>query len=342
MAEIRSFLFVRHLRAEPSSHVLVFRKGSLARSGRGLACWFLPMSTSIMEVPLDDRPVALTVHARSADFQDVSIQGVVGWRVADPARVAERVDFSIDLRRGVHLREPLDRIALLISQLAQQHAAGWVATSSLREAMQAGAARIRERVYEALSTDAGVKDLGIEIASVRIQSVLPTQDLERALEAPMRERIQQEADEATFARRALAVEKERAIQENELQNRIELARREEQLIAQDGANAKKRAIDEGESKRVTAEGEAARTRLASDAQADAIRVVEAARVEAERARMEIQRAVPTAVLYALAAKEVATKLQRIEHLHLGSELAPMLSELVSAGTRALEKPSSTR
>ena len=40
------------------------------------------------------------------------------------------------------------------------------------------------------------------------------------------------ADEAAFARRAMAVEKERAIQENELQNRIELAKKEEGLIEQ--------------------------------------------------------------------------------------------------------------
>ena len=57
---------------------------------------------------------------------------------------------------------------------------------------------------------------------------------------PTREAIQQAADEATFQRRAQAVEKERAIQENELQNKIELARREEQLIAQKGQHLRTR------------------------------------------------------------------------------------------------------
>ena len=337
MAEIRSFLFVRHLRAEPTSHVLVFKRGELARSGRGLACWFLPMSTSIAEVPVDDRAIALTVHARTSDFQDVSVQGVISWRAIDPVQLAGRVDFSIDLVRGVHLKEPLDRIALAVSQQAQEHAARWVANVTLREALRLGAGAIRERVEEALRADASVHDLGIQIASVRIQSVLPTPDLERALEAPMRESIQQEADEAAFSRRALAVEKERAIQENELQNRIELARREEQLITQNGANAKKRAIDETEAKRVASEGEAARTRVASSAQADSIKVIEGARVDAERARMEMQQNLPTGVLMALAARELAGKLQRIDHVHVGSELVPMLTELMTAGTRALEK-----
>ena len=65
--------------------------------------------------------------------------------------------------------------------------------------------------------------------------------VERALQTPTRERVQQEADRATFERRALAVERERAIAENELQNQIELARREEQLVAQRGANERRRA-----------------------------------------------------------------------------------------------------
>ena len=58
--------------------------------------------------------------------------------------------------------------------------------------------------------------------------------------------MQQEADRATFERRAVAVERERAIGENELQTQIELARREEQLVAQRGANARREAEEEAE------------------------------------------------------------------------------------------------
>ena len=77
MAEIIRFPFVRHLRAEPSSHVLLYSGGQLARSGPGLSTWFFPLRTAIAEVPVDDRPVPLAVHARSLDFQDVTVQGVM-------------------------------------------------------------------------------------------------------------------------------------------------------------------------------------------------------------------------------------------------------------------------
>jgi hypothetical protein len=37
MADIRGFGFLRHLRAETSSHMLFFRGAKLRREGRGLA-----------------------------------------------------------------------------------------------------------------------------------------------------------------------------------------------------------------------------------------------------------------------------------------------------------------
>jgi regulator of protease activity HflC (stomatin/prohibitin superfamily) len=337
MADISRYPFVRHLRAETSAHVLHYRRGRLKRSGRGLSFWFSPMSASIAEVPVDDREVTIAVTARTADYQDVSVQGVVGYRVIDPEAAAGRIDFTIDSARGVHLKQPLEKIALMLAQLAQQHAADWVGTNPIRDVLRVGATEVRERVRHVLETDEGVALLGLTITSVRISAVVPDPDLGRALEAPTREAIQQESDEAAFARRALAVEKERAIQENELKNQIELARREEELIVQRGANAKRQAVETAEANRVESDAEAARTRTRADASAESIRLVEGAKVEQERARMQFQETVPPIVLAALAARELAGKLQRIDHLHLGSDaLGPLLSELASAGTRVLE------
>jgi regulator of protease activity HflC (stomatin/prohibitin superfamily) len=337
MADISSFIFVRHLRSDNGSHVIRYRRGKVAQSGRGLAFWFAPMSASIAEIPVDDRELPLSLSARSADFQDVSVQGVITYRVADAVALADRVDFTIDTRTGLHLRQPLEKIALQLVALAQEHAGDWIARTPLRQVLRDGPREVRERVHAALAGDEALAAMGLTIASVRVAAVAPTKDLERALEAPMRERIQQEADEAAFARRALAVEKERAIQENELQNQIELSRREEQLIAQRGQNQKRQAGDEVEAKRIGAEGEAARTRTAAEAQADALRLVEGAKVEQERARMDINRSAEPMVLAALAARELAGKLSRIDHLHVGAEsLAPLLTELMSAGTRKLE------
>ncbi len=348
MAEIRRLLFVRHLRAEASSFVLHYKDGELVRSGRGLAFWFMPLSTSVAEVPMDDRELALVFHGRSSDFQEITAQGVLTYRVVDPQTLAERVDFGVDLTSGRHLEEPLEKLGLSISQLAAQLAHGVVATSPVRVLLESGCERLRAAIEDGLRADEGLADVGVEIVSARIGSVKPSADVERALEAPTRERIQQDADEAAFSRRAMAVEKERAIQENELQNRIELARKEEGLIAQKGANARREKTEEAEATRISTESDVARQRLLSEgraqtirsdaeAQAAAERAREAVRIEAERLRMEIAKELPTDVLYALAAKELATKLDKIEHLSISPELlGPALTQLIGSATRRLE------
>ena len=339
MAEIRNHLWLfRHIRAEASSHVLHFRGGRLVRSGRGLSFWFLPWTASVAEVPVDDRELAFLVHARASDYQEVFVQGVVSWRVVDPERLAERVDFSIDTVRGTWLHEPLDKIASGLVQLAEQHAIEAIARQSIQKTLTGGIEPIRRGISEGLAAEASVAESGILVTAVRVASVKPTADLERALRMPALEAIQQEADQATFARRALAVEKERAIEENELQSRIELATREEALITQRGANDRRRVTDEAEAERIASEGEAGRARLKSAAQADGIRLVEGARVEAERDRLMVYKDLPVPLVYGMAAQELAGKLQRIEHLTISPELlGPLLTNLVRAGTERLEE-----
>src|SRR5690606_20563294 len=118
--------------------------------------------------------------------------------------------------------------------------------------------------------------IGLEILAVRVSAVKPAADLERALEMPTREAVQQEADEATFQRRALAVEKERAIQENELENQIELTRRHERLIEQEGLNARRKAKDAADARRIEVEARAEERRIDTDAEAARIRAIDEA------------------------------------------------------------------
>ena len=123
MAEIRRFFWfpwVRHLRSEPSFHLLAYRKGKLVRSGRGLAVWFRTLGTSIAEVPVDDRDLNFLIHGHSRDYQPVTVQGAITYRVVDAELLGQRVDFSLDLKQGSYLRQPLDQLATLFTGLLQQ------------------------------------------------------------------------------------------------------------------------------------------------------------------------------------------------------------------------------
>jgi regulator of protease activity HflC (stomatin/prohibitin superfamily) len=337
MARITTLPFASHLRADATSHVIRYRDGSVVRSGRGLAFWFRPLDTTIAEIPLDDQELPFLFHGRSADVQEVVTQGIVTFRVVDPETLATRIDFGIELATGRHAKTPLEQLSDRLTQLAQQHAAGLITATPLRELVADGVARLRDRVQAGLAGDAHLAEMGLAIVSVRVSAVQPSSEVEKALAAPTREQISQQADEAAFARRAAAVDKERAIAENELGNRIELARREASLVQQEGANDRRRATEKAASMKIASDARAAERRVTAAADQDVIRAVEGERLALEVERLAAYRDLPAAVLMGLAAREFAGKIETIEHLNLTPDLlGTLLADLAGAATRHLD------
>jgi hypothetical protein len=337
MARISRYPGIAHLHSEASSHVIRYRNGRAVRSGRGLALWFRPLDTAIAEIPLDDQELSFLFHGRSADLQEVIAQGIVTYRVTDPDTLATRIDFGIDLATGLHTKTPLDQIGGRLIGLAQQHAWAVMAATPLRELVADGVGRLRARIGEGLEADLTVDGMGLAIASVRVSAVQPSAEVEKALAAPTRERIAADADEAAFARRAAAVDKERAIAENELANKVELARRESDLVAQEGANERSKATEMAAAAKIAADGKAEIRKVVAEADAEAIRVVEIERNAAESDRIAVYRDLAPGVLMGLAAREFAGKIETIEHLNLTPDiLGTLFSDLLAAGTRRLE------
>ncbi|MBB2961685.1 SPFH domain-containing protein [Methylobacterium sp. R2-1] len=317
MATIRRFGVLSQLRSEASHYVIRYRNGRPRQSGRGLVFWFRPETASISELPMDDREMTLFVRGRSADFQAVAVQGSIGWHVADPERLAARVDFSVDLRTGRPQGEPIERIEARIAGLANQTVLQFLGQAPVRALLDAGPEALRGQLQATLGAEPSLAEIGVAVVSVRLTNLAPSSELERALQTPTYEALQQKADEATFARRALAVEKERAIAENELATRTELARRESLLIAEEAQNARNRA-----------QGRAEAEAIEAGAEAERIRMVEGARAEAERARVAIYRDVAPGTLLGLAAQALAGKLDTIEHVNVTPDLlATLLGEV---------------
>jgi regulator of protease activity HflC (stomatin/prohibitin superfamily) len=336
MAQITHYPLVSHVRGQASSQTLYWKGGRLRRSGRGLSFFFRSLSANLAEVPLDDRDLTFLFHGRTSDFQDVVVQGVVTYRVTTPEAIAERIDFSLDLRTGQYAKTPLELISDRLTQLAQQHVWAIVVRSTLAELLTDGVDRLRAAITDGLSAEQSLTDMGLAIVSVRVSSVQPDPEVEKALQTPTRERIQQQADEATFARRALAVEKERAIAENELQNRIELARRQAQLVDQEGANARRQAEEAAAAAKIEAEAAAERSAIHTTSKANAVKQIEGERLVIEKERVAAYGALAPAALAALAAREFAGRIQKIEHVNLSSDaLTPFLADLAAAGARRL-------
>ncbi|SDF94169.1 SPFH domain / Band 7 family protein [Lentzea fradiae] len=305
MADIRRYPGLRHFRGAPTVHIRHVSKGVLVHEGTGQSFWFRPATAVLSEVPVDDRELPMLFHARTGDHQDVTVQLTVTYRCTDPETATSRIDFSIDPDTGVWRQDPLSQIGTTLTESTQQHALKILATLDLETAIRTGVEQVKTAVAAGLTA----AHLGMEVIDVRVVAIRPDADLEKALQTTIRERVQQEADRATYERRAMAVERERAIGENELQNQIELAKREEQLVVQRGANALRQAEDNARAAKV-----------ATEAKADGIRKLAEAEAAGEKARLDAYRDTPEATLHALALKELAGNLPEIGSITLTPDL----------------------
>lgn len=294
MADIKKYPVVRHLRGTPTLHVRHMKKGKVVHEGVAQSFYFRPLTTALSEIPVDDRELPMLFHVPTADFQDLAVQATVTYRIVDPAVAAARIDFGIDPEAGTWRARPLDQIAGLLAETAQQHALALLAGVTMREALAGGVAVVCDHITNGLTNDPRLADTGIAVVGVRVVKLSPEPEVARALQTTTREDLQQEADKATYERRAMAVERERAIAENELQTKIELARRDELLVTQKGLNERRRAeeqaaaaqiavLGEAEADRVKAEAEATRQQLLAEAEAQMQRTLGDAEAHRQRA-----------------------------------------------------------
>lgn len=342
MARIVNFRFISHLRAEPNQYILHFRGGKLVRQGAGLAYWFQPLAAAVAQLPVEDIESTVVLHERSADFQELMVQMTLTYRITNRESAARRVNFGISLTSGQWLEQPLDRLANMWSHWGQYAVRERLIEMSVVEAVRSGPGSIRSALIEALRSNPEIGEMGLALVDAQIDRIAPTPELEKAMQVPTREAIQQKADEATFSRRALAVEKERAIKENELATQIELARREEELISRRGMNEMLLVKQQAERDQFSAESEKKHRTIRAEAVAEETRIQKAAEAqahktlleleaEAERNRVRTWKDAPSSVVLGLALQRLAENVDKVDSLNLTPDLVGRaLNRLLSA------------
>jgi hypothetical protein len=153
------------------------------------------------------------------DFQAVTVQGQVVFRVKEPKKTAALLNFTLsaDGRRYASddAAQLPARVVRAVEVLSQQAVKGW----PLKEALLA-TDRLATLVATGLAQSGEITSLGLEVLGVSVVAIRPTPETARALAADAREAILKAADDAIYARRNAAVEAEREIRESELETEI--------------------------------------------------------------------------------------------------------------------------
>ncbi|WP_315771140.1 MULTISPECIES: SPFH domain-containing protein [unclassified Bradyrhizobium] len=239
---------IRFIKAQPTTYLLKYRAGAVVEEGAGLSTFYYGPATSLVAIPIGSRDAPFIFQQIARDFQTLTIQGQVTYRIGEPRKAAAMLNFT--LKRDGKTYESDDpeelpqRVLGAVEVLAQQA----VKDMTLKEALRASD-RIAEAIAEGLKSRADIDALGLEILGVAVRAVKPTPETAKALEAEAREAILKTADEAIFARRNFAVERERAIRESELDTEIAVEQkkrsiRETQMDAEASVAAKKNELRE--------------------------------------------------------------------------------------------------
>ena len=251
---------IGYVKAPPTTFVMQFRNGKVRREGVGLSFFYFQPRSTIVAVSVGSTDVPFVFQEVTGDFQAVTVQGHLTYRISDPRRLTALLDYS--LKGGVHATEDPAKLPMRIAYAAQTATRAEVQARPLRAALVEADA-IGARVREALAQSPTLAALGVQVLAFSILSVKPAPETGRALEAEAREQILRGADDAVYARRNNAVEQERTVKENELatekavqarQREIDEARleasialeqRRQELVGKEAENVKARAEAQG-------------------------------------------------------------------------------------------------
>jgi len=219
---------LRFFKADSTAYAIKTVNGKIQRSGKGISFFYNTATTSISTIAVGTQEAPFIFNLQTADFQTITVQGQVSFRVSDPLRASELLNFNLQ-KDGVHYvsEDPL-KIGDRVVRIAQSIVQSRVQTETLRSALRLSQPLVTLLQGE-LPQAPTLTALGIEVLDVSVAAVKPTTETARALEAEAREMILKEADDAIYARRKFAVEQERTIKEAELQTELSVQEKEQEI-----------------------------------------------------------------------------------------------------------------
>lgn len=218
---------LRYMKVSPTTYLIQYKNGQAVREGIGRSFWYYAPTSSIVLVPTSSVDVPFAFEETSADFQTITVQGQLTYRITDAKRVASLLDFSIN-SAGRYVSEDPQKLSDRLVSTTQALIAPVVHGLALRQLLTAQQ-QVVEQVLAALRASDAITSLGIEIMSLSILSIKPTPETSKALEAETRELLMRQADEAIYARRNAAVEQERRIKESELNTELAVEEKQGQI-----------------------------------------------------------------------------------------------------------------
>jgi hypothetical protein len=213
-------MLISYYKGEPNTYVLCYRNGELLQHGAGINFFYVPATTSIAAVPLVSQESQFIFNETTANFQEVSIQGTLTYRLTDPLELAKRLDFTVQPWSHSYKSEDPQQLVQRVVNSVQAHTRSEVCMRSLEDALTE-VKDLSAVVFEKVANSPELKALGIVLEGLHFT----------------RESLHKRADQAIYDRRKAAVDEERKISESEMNTQVELENRRKDLVDMQARNS---------------------------------------------------------------------------------------------------------
>ncbi len=223
----RNMLGIQFIKFSPTTYVIHYKHGKVKREGKGLAFYYYAPSSSIVAIPSGTNDAAFFFNESTSDFQQLSIQGVITYKVDNPKMLAEMLDFSVDAL-GEYKSEDFQKVTDRLINEAHTSIINLIQSLELKDSVKK-AKEIAKEIFIGLEASETLKSLGVSPLGVNVQAIKPTAEMSRALETSTRELLQKEADKAIYDRRNFAVEQEKKIKQSEMDTEIAVEEKRKEI-----------------------------------------------------------------------------------------------------------------
>jgi regulator of protease activity HflC (stomatin/prohibitin superfamily) len=302
-------LNIGYFKGQPTDYIIRYSSGRVTREGPGLAFYYFKYNTQIIAVPTGSVDAEFVFNELTNNFQEVTLQGTLTYRIQEPKRAAALLNFAIDPKRGAYLSDDPAKLSGRLSNVVQIETRGEIQRRTLEETLRDAQAIAAQVVSRLRQGQVELQALGVELLSVYFVSTRATPEVAKALEAQYRETLLRLQDEAIYARRVAAVEEERKIKEKELASSKALEEQRKALIILQGDNTRQEAEDRGRALELEAQY----------------------RAKAAEVELAVYRSLEPSHLVAHALKELAQNAGKVGNLTITTEL---LASLLTPGTAA--------
>lgn len=315
-------LGIRYIKFDPTQHVIQYKGGKIAREGAGLSFFYFAPRCSLVALPLQTNDAPFMFEETTGDYQEITIQGQLTYRISEPRKTAALINHTLDPSGQNYASQDPEKLKLRLMNAVQVLIRGRIEAMPMRQAITAGAS-LGGTIVDELADSPEIASLGVEILGVSILAIKPNPETARALEAEAREQLLKEADDAIYVRRNACVENERSIKENELRTEKAIQERRNELETEQTAH--EISIENKRAELVTQAAENSRTE--SEAKAFAVESLVRAMEQADPAVVQamVSGGIQPDRLIANAFQELARNSDKIGNLNITPDL---LSELM--------------